>query len=508
MRHPGDRRQTRLPGGARTCYGAPVHWPAEFLRYWHYFAAAGALILSILASAHAVIYKRDPRSAALWVGIAWMLPWGGALLYYILGVNRIRRSAVLLRGDRAPFTGPADAAKTEPHLSTDRLPPTARHLGALVRAMDHVVSRPLLDGNRLTPLVDGDAAYPAMLEAIKAAQQSVALSTYIFDRDDAGRVFVEALAAAVRRGVEVRVLIDAMGARYSWPSITSLLRRAGVPHARFLRLFPFTRLVTMNLCNHRKILVVDGRIGFTGGMNIRAGHWMNRRPTDPVQDLHFQMEGPVVAQLQEVFADDWQFTTGEALRGERWFPPLTPVGPVLARGIAAGPDEDFDQLRWMLLSALAVARHSIRVATPYFLPEPAFISALNVAALRGVTVDLLLPERNNLPLVHWASRAHWWQVLERGCRLWLSPPPFDHSKLVVVDDCWALVGSANWDPRSLRLNFEFNVEGYDPALAQQLIAIFTAKLDRARRITLAEVDARGLPARLRDGVARLFTPFL
>ncbi|HZL44030.1 MAG TPA: phospholipase D-like domain-containing protein, partial [Verrucomicrobiae bacterium] len=243
-------------------------------------------------------------------------------------------------------------------------------------------------------------------------------------------------------------------------------------------------------------------------MNIRVGHWLSKNPSSPVQDLQFRIEGPVVAQLQEVFTDDWLFTTGESLRGETWFPPLESQGPVISRGIADGPDEDMDKLRWTILAALASARETIRILTPYFLPDPSIISALNVAALRGVEVDILLPARNNLRVVHWASEAQWWQVLENGCRLWLAPPPFDHSKLLVVDDCWTFVGSANWDPRSLRLNFEFNVESYDAQLAARLAALFDAKRSQARRIRLQDVDARSFPVRLRDGIARLLTPFL
>jgi cardiolipin synthase len=308
--------------------------------------------------------------------------------------------------------------------------------------------------------------------------------------------------------VEVRVLIDATGTRYSWPSILGALKHEGVRYARFLRTFPLWRLLEMNLRNHRKILVIDGRVGFTGGLNIRAGHWLSRHPSHRARDLHFRIEGSVVAHLQEVFADDWFFTTREALRGEKWFPELESRGPVIARGVTDGPDEDFEKLRWTILGALAAAQRSIRIATPYFLPEPAVISALNLAALRGVAVDILLPAKNNLPFVQWASTAHWWQVLERGCRIWLSPPPFDHSKLFLVDDWWALVGSSNWDPRSLRLNFEFNLECYDPALAHTLSEWFDAHLKQSRRVTLEEVDARSLPVRLRDGAARLLTPFL
>src|SRR5262249_41997690 len=162
---------------------------------------------------------------------------------------------------------------------------------------------------------------------------------------------------------------------------------------------------SMNLRIHRKIVVVDGEVGFTGGINIRIGHCLQRHPRSPVQDLHFRVQGPVVGQLQEAFADDWMFTTGEALRGELWFPQLRKTGPVLARAVTDGPDEDFEKLRWTLLGALAIARHSVQIITPYFLPDPAVVSALNLAAMRGVQVEILLPSRSNLPFVHWASRA-------------------------------------------------------------------------------------------------------
>jgi cardiolipin synthase A/B len=278
--------------------------------------------------------------------------------------------------------------------------------------------------------------------------------------------------------------------------------------ARFLPTFSLWRFMSMNLRTHRKILVVDGRIGFTGGMNIRAGHALNDNPKHPVQDIHFRVQGPLVGQLQEVFADDWNFCTQERLTGEKWFAPPVSCGEVMARGISDGPDEDFEILRLVILGALSSAKSSIKVVTPYFLPDPSLISALNVAAMRGVEVDIVLPAKNNLPYIHWASAAHWWQVLERGCRIWLTPPPFDHSKLVVIDGCWSLIGSANWDPRSLRLNFEFNLECYDCALAARLTAVVQEKIRTAREITLREVDSRPLALKLRDGIARLATPFL
>lgn len=476
-------------------------------KFWHLFVVALALTLSVAASAHAVLYKRDSRAAISWVGLAWLLPLGGAVLYFIFGVNRLRRRAISLRSGLERYQ-PQAPARCTPEELHQHLPRHSGHLNMLARVVGGVVSLPLTPGNRVQPLVNGDEAYPAMLDAIHRARETLSFQTYIFDRDPAGLEFAHALGEAKRRGVEVRVLIDDAGTRYSWPSILHALRHEGVTCARFLPVFALWRLMAMNLRTHRKIMVVDGRLGFTGGINIRQGNRLKQNPPSPVQDIHFRVEGPVLGQLQQTFADDWLFTTGEALRGERWFPPLTSAGDVLARGVIDGPDEDFEKLRWTLLAALSIARHSVRIVTPYFLPDQAVVSALNLAAMRGVEVDIVLPEKNNLFFVHWASRAMWWQVLKHGCRIWLSRPPFDHSKLMLVDGCWALVGSANWDARSVRLNFEFNLECYDPELSANLEKLVDRKRREGRRVTLEEMDARSLPIRLRDGLARLLTPYL
>jgi cardiolipin synthase len=347
------------------------------------------------------------------------------------------------------------------------LGPEAAHLTALSKVVAGTTGKPLLSGNRIVPLHNGDEAYGAMIEAIDGARDSVLFSTYIFDNDRAGKVFLEALERAVNRRVEVRVLVDDFGARYSWPTIVGPLVRTGARVARFLPNLVPSLARFANLRNHRKILVVDGRTGFTGGMNIREACCWNLRPKHPIRDLHFRVEGPIVAHLQETIAEDWAFATGEVLQGERWFPRLESAGPSLARGISGGPDEHFERLRITLLAAIASARLSVMVVTPYFIPDAAIVTALNVAALRGVEVDILLPAKNNLPIVQWASTAQLWQVLERGCRVWLTPPPFDHTKLTVVDRAWVLFGSSNWDPRSLRLNFEFDVECYDCELAEK-----------------------------------------
>ena len=216
----------------------------------------------------------------------------------------------------------------------------------------------------------------------------------------------------------------------------------------------------------------------------------------------------MVRQLADTFAFDWQFTTAETLVGDGWFPPLVPRGHVVARGIPDGPDEDLETIQDALLGALSQADQTVRILTPYFLPDDALVEALRIAALRGVRVDILVPARGNLRVVEWAAKGQLTQVLRSGCRVWLSPPPFDHTKLMIVDGAWSLFGSANLDPRSLRLNFEFCVECYDQALARRLGVLLDQRFAAARRYHLHEHQARGLPRRLRDGVARLALPYL
>lgn len=255
-------------------------------------------------------------------------------------------------------------------------------------------------------------------------------------------------------------------------------------------------------------MVVDGKVGFTGGMNIREGLRLAWKPRHPVQDLHFRFEGPVTLHLQEVFAMDWCFAANEVLSGEDWFPLPAEAGNTWCRGIPDGPDEDFEKLKMTILGAIGMSQKSILIITPYFLPDESIIAALNVAAMRGVRVGILIPAINNIRLVQWASMAILPQVLERGCEVYFTPPPFDHTKLFLVDGEWSLIGSTNWDARSLRLNFEFNVECYGYELNQKLVEIANQKLRHARRVSLGEIENRAIWLRLRDGVARLASPYL
>ena len=488
-----------------------------WLVLWPHVLGTSILAINVVASAHAILVKRDTRSTIGWVGLIWLSPVFGAIAYAIFGVNRIRSRASQLRAGLITVTHELRDAVASPDRLREAIGPDDSPLRSLDRLVRDVTGRDLCDGNRIEPLDGGDEAYPRMLDAITEAKRSIGMASYIFDNDPTGRIFADALTAAVKRGVEVRVLIDGIGSSYTWPSIVGRLAKAGVRVDRFLPTsvpiyFPYA-----NLRNHRKILVVDGEVGFTGGLNIRDGCWLSHKPRHPVRDMHFELRGPVVAHLLEVFLEDWSFATGEVLAGdhidgyfrEAWRPQIAPAGAGLARGIRYGPDDqNVGQIKLVLVGALAAAQKSVRLMTPYFLPDDAVCQALDVAAMRGVQVDIVLPGHNNLELVGWASTAMLWQVLGRGCNVWMSPPPFDHTKLMVVDGAWAMFGSGNWDERSMRLNFEFNVETYDRDLAARLDAHIEGVIARSTPKTLAEVDGRSLPVRLRDGIARLFSPYL
>ncbi|WP_024327184.1 cardiolipin synthase [Thioalkalivibrio sp. AKL19] len=462
--------------------------------------AAAVFALAAISVVHALLQRRDTGTIIAWVGLIVLLPLGGSLLYWLFGVNRIRRRAHALReGYLIADPSAGEATLAEPPERWRRL----LHSG------DRLSPFRLAGGNAIEPLFDGDRTYARMLDAIDAARHSITLATYIFDYDRVGERFVAHLQQAQDRGVQVRILIDAIGARYSRRNTLRQLRRAGIPAAAFMPVHLPRSLAAFNLRNHRKMLVIDGTRAFTGGMNIRRGHSHTDPGPRPIHDLHFELRGPACSQLQRVFAEDWLFATGERLDGPRWFPENTEsAGARACRGLPDGPDEDFEVLNFTLQSALAEARERVTIVTPYFLPDVALTGALKAAALRGVRVDILIPARSNLRLVEWASRPQQAELLERGCRLWLTPPPFNHAKLMLVDGEWALVGSANWDPRSLRLNFEFNLECLDAGLGGELATWADHLREQSHPLTLDEVRARPLPAQLRDGAARLLTPYL
>jgi len=463
-----------------------------------------SLTASAIATAHLLLTKREVRAAIGWTAVLWLVPGIGVLLYLLLGINRIQRRAEQRRRERLAI--PSLWQRHGQEVPLTALDPAApARLASHARLAHRLTKMPLTRGGGFEALINGDEAYPAMIAAIDAAERSVALCSYIFQWDEVGRAFADALERAVKRGVEVCVLLDAVGSLMG----ARRLRRRGIPARNFNPPTPLHAAV-INLRTHRKILVADGRVGFTGGMNIRDLHQAGGRRPLSSQDVMFRMDGRIAQQLLEIFDEDWQFAGGGPLTGEAWFPELPDDGPDTAvmRAVPDGPDMDFSSTAWILESALGFARRRVCITTPYFLPDIGLISALSQAALRGVAVDILVPEKSNLPFIRWASQAQFDALLAYGCRIHLSPPPFDHKKIVVVDGSWALIGSSNWDARSFRLNFELNTEIYDAIIARSLGAELDLRIRAAKPVTYESIAGRSVPIRLRDRAAWLMSPYL
>lgn len=446
--------------------------------------------IAIIASWHALLTKRDPRAALGWIAACMLSPLAGPVLYYLFGINRVARLAKGLRIE-----------SNEKKLA---IPSKYEHL---ITLSDHLARYPLLEGNRFELLNNGDEAYPAMLSAIDSAQTSIYLETYIFQTDFIGLQFIDALERAVQRGVEVKTIIDGAGDFYSYPRASQLLESKCIPIARFLppKLMPPSLLI--NLRNHRKILVIDGKTAFVGGMNISGHHLIQKSlETECAIDTQFRVTGPVVSQITEAFIDDWRFTSGEHCHNPAVSHQAS--GPSLARVITDGPDADMGVLTTLIISAVSAAKSNVYIMTPYFLPTLDLATALKSAALRGVDVQIILPGKNNLPFVHWASRHILAEFLRRGVSVYYQDPPFVHTKLMLIDHHYAQIGSANLDSRSLRLNFELVVEIFDTDFNAMMEQQFEQAKTRSSAVKLEDLLNRNIWTRSLDASCWLMSPYL
>jgi cardiolipin synthase len=462
---------------------------------WAEMIAVLHIAICIPTTIHVLLHKDDERAAIGWIGLIVLSPFLGSALYWIFGINRVQRRA----------------KKHLPQGNKDTLFPVgvstihdafAKKLRSLMQMGYAIHKAEYLDGNSVTPLINGDEAYPRMLKAISEAKESVILSSYIFDYDKSGRKFVEALGDAHKRGIAVYVLIDGYLLGYRWRRTDWALRKQGVTTTRYLPFLP--RFI--NLRNHRKILSVDGSIAFIGGMNISQSNMLSESPLSPVQDIHFEVMGPVINQINHVFIDDWLFAKNERLELPRWIG--APAGTVVSRVLPDGPDENHQKLAWTLLGAINSAQNHIRIMTPYFLPDITLMNALKAASLRGVIVDILLPEKSDIYFFNWAMIANFQDMQKFGIKIYISPPPFVHSKVFLIDDFWSFIGSANWDERSLALNFEISLECYDEGMNRDLSWIFDTRKNAAKPLSCSTYQAYPLVLRVRNNLFRLFLPYL
>jgi cardiolipin synthase len=371
------------------------------------------------------------------------------------------------------------------------------------RCMAHLLGPPLIGGNKITTLNNGDEIFPAMLAAIRAAQRTITFETYIFWTGKIGREFSEALAERSRAGVKVHVLLDWLGSRSLDNHSLELLRSAGVEVERYrpLRWYSLSRI---NSRTHRKILVIDGGLGFIGGVGI-ADEWTGHAQ-DPGhwRDLHYQVEGPVVAHLQAAFTDNWLKTVPSVLNGDDYFPQLSEVGSVWAQVFKSSPREGGDSARLMFLLSLAAARQRILINNSYFVPDDRTSAELVAASKRGVKVEIIVPGPIiDTHLTRRASRSQWEPLLEAGISIYEYQPTMNHCKVMIVDDRWVSVGSANFDNRSFRLNDEANLNVLDEGFATEQAEIFERDKKACHQVTLEEWRNRPMRERLIENLAGL-----
>lgn len=459
---------------------------------------------------HALLHKRDPRAALGWIAVAFFLPGIGALLYFSIGISRadsraaklMRRAAETAGEERLRLSAGSDHPLSSQFFIPDGSLPARFHLACVGRK---VTGRMLAGGNEVQPLFNGEEAYPAMLAAINRAVEEVFLSTYIFNNGATAQSFVRALLAAAERGADVRVLVDGVGSLYSWNKPWRTLKKHGIRVERFLPpRFPLH--LSINLRNHRKILVCDAKKAFTGGMNISDSHLADLPAPKRVRDVHFCCTGPLVEQLRDAFLLDWGFVTGTYEKFRPGCPDAS--GDSLCRMILEGPGSSTDQLNDILCAVIAGAERQVRIMTPYFLPTHEMIGSLRGAALRGVQVRILLPATNNLPYMHWAARHLLPQLLRAGVIVRCRPGSFAHTKLLLIDGVYAQIGSANLDPRSLRLNFELNVEIFDAAFVRRMAGFFDQCFASGMDMRADELLRAPLASRLRDAACWLLSPYL
>jgi cardiolipin synthase A/B len=371
------------------------------------------------------------------------------------------------------------------------------------RTMDQLLGRPIVPGNRVTALLNGDQAFPAMLDAIRSARRSVDLESYIFWSGEVATAFADALAERARAGVPVHLIVDWLGSKKIDDQLVERMRAAGVTVIKYRPLRWYT-LDRFNNRTHRKLLVVDGRVAFTGGIGIDEIYRGHAQDKEHWRDSQFRIEGPAVAELQAVFLDNWLETGNPLLDGPAYFPPLDSAGPELAQAALSSPGGGTESLRLMFMLAIASAQRSILISNAYFVPNTLAVEMLVSARRRGVDVEIIVPGPvSDAKLVERASRAKWGPLLEAGVKIYEYQPTMYHTKVMVVDDYWVSVGSTNFDNRSFRLNDEANLNVLDDAFGREQGEVFVRDRARARQVTLEEWRRRPVTERLQELVGRM-----
>jgi cardiolipin synthase len=474
---------------------------SELSLYWPHLAAALDLVVLVVFIPWVLLSKKDATSTVAWCLVVLLMPVFGALLFWVFGYNYLLKRVRHQRG--------AHGTRLRHHPHSPALLPeadrTEHHLGELA---ERVEAYPMKAGNAVVVYHETTDAFTALLEAIESARHYIHLEYFILRSDDTGARLLQLLARKAKEGVEVRLLYDGMGSLHLKRRSLRPLREAGGQIAAFLPLNPFHSLIRVNLRNHRKITIVDGRVGFTGGMNI-GDEYLGKSPVLGYwRDSFVRLEGPVVADLQRVFSEDWLFARRETLSEDKYVPEQPPAGDVCVQIADSGPDQEINTIREIYFMAIVSARRRLWIASPYLVPDSGLFDALRAARYRGVDVRILTLLRPDHYISYYAGLYYAAELLPYGVKIYLYRKGMMHAKVMVADEGWGMVGSANLDNRSLHLNFEIGCMLHDAGQVAQLTAAYQRDLDDAESLDREMLERRSLASRALENACRLFTPAL
>lgn len=466
--------------------------------------------LALIAIGSLLRQRKDPVAMLAWVFAVLAVPIFGVWIYWTIGANRqFSRN----RRKRRRLKDLTDQVRASAELKWGKaevasLLQNAPDVLSVARLTSALTDQPPTRDNNVEIFQEANATYTALEDSIRRAKHHIHLLYYIWQPDETGRHFRDLLIARARAGIEVRVLLDAVGSWALRDSFFEPLRAAGGRVAFFAPLLLPRRYLNVQMRNHRKIVVVDGQTALTGSQNIGDEYRGRLKALSPWIDSHLRVTGPAALFLQQTFVEDWIAATHEQLAGDHYFPQPPRAGTSIVQIVPTGPDLNSRPLEQILLAAMATARRTIRIATPYLVPNETLITAFRHATLRGVRVEMVLPTRTDAPLVLWAARSFYSELLDAGVEIYEFDLGVLHSKFVTVDDRWCLFGSANMDIRSFRLNYEISALIYDEQVVGELSASIRGFCGQSRRITPRNTYRRTARQEWIEGAARLFSPLL
>jgi len=500
-----------------------IYVPITEPGFWQWFSISSIvhLVTFIWVLFHLMRHRRDPVSAMLWIMITFTIPIVGFILYLAFGINRVESKTWKKETSNRELQEERSARESEElplsYWRSIRAAATHRPETPVARDIEKTLARQdvdhlLLGGNEIDLLITGDQTFPKMFEAIRKAEHHIHVQSFIIGNDEVGKTLMELLAEKARSGVQVRILYDRFGSSYS--ALGGLFWRyrnvenmqiASWTMARLLK-----RQFQINLRNHRKVLITDGKTAFTGGINLQAGH-TTRSHQLPIRDYHVEVHGPIVHELQYTFLRDWYYITDETpstLLCAEHFPKMEASDNTPIRIINGGPATELDEIHDSLFACIVSAQKQILAVSPYFVPTPDIVMALRNAAQRGVDVRIIVPEKNNHVYAGWAGRAYYDELLESGARIYERRPPFMHAKAMLIDDEVAVIGTANLDVRSLRLNYETNLMVYGAGFINELKAVILEEIARSNKLDLVLWRKRPLSQKMRENACSILTPIL